>query len=83
MKHVLTVVTFVIGALCFAMFLITVKQDPLTAVPHRASPHTAKWRFLASRYAVPNPKGGSAESIVPDGSMLKPSMTMSTNEVNL
>ena len=33
MKHVLTVVTFVMGALCFAMFLITVKPDPLSAVP--------------------------------------------------
>ena len=33
MKHVLTVVTFVMGALCFAMFLITVKPDALSAVP--------------------------------------------------
>jgi hypothetical protein len=41
-KHVLAVVTFVIGALCFTMFLITVKPDPLSAVTHRASPRTAK-----------------------------------------
>jgi hypothetical protein len=33
MKHILTVVTFVVGALCFAMFLITVKLDPISAVP--------------------------------------------------
>ena len=33
MKHTLTVVTFVVGALCFAMFMITVKSDPLSAVP--------------------------------------------------
>ena len=33
MKDVLTVVTFTLGALCFAMFLITVKPDPLSAVP--------------------------------------------------
>jgi hypothetical protein len=83
MKHVLTVVTFVLGALCFAMFLITVKPDPLTAVPHRASPHPAKWRLLVSRYAVSNPNGETAESIVPDRSSLKPSITKSTNEVNL
>jgi hypothetical protein len=42
MKDILAVVTFVIGALCFAMFLITVKPDPLIAVPHRASPRIAK-----------------------------------------
>ena len=33
MKDVLTVATFVMGALCFAMFLITVKPGPLSAVP--------------------------------------------------
>jgi hypothetical protein len=33
MKHVLTAVTFIMGALCFAMFLITVKPDPPSAVP--------------------------------------------------
>jgi hypothetical protein len=32
MKHVLTVVTFLLGALCIAMFLITVRPTPLTAV---------------------------------------------------
>ena len=33
MKDFLSVVTFIMGALCFAMFLITVKPDPLSAVP--------------------------------------------------
>jgi hypothetical protein len=33
MKHTLTVITFVVGALCFAMFMITVKPDPVSAVP--------------------------------------------------
>ena len=45
MKHTLTVVTFVVGALCFAMFMITVKPDPLSAVPPgqaRAS-QTSEW----------------------------------------
>jgi len=28
MKHVLSVVTFAMAAICFAMFLITVKPDP-------------------------------------------------------
>lgn len=42
MKHVLTVVTFVMGALCFAMFLITVKPDPLTAVPSPGKPAHCK-----------------------------------------
>jgi hypothetical protein len=42
MKHVLSVVTFVVVAMCFVMFLITVKPDPLIAVPHRASPRIAK-----------------------------------------
>ena len=38
MKHTLTVVTFVVGALCFAMFMITVKPDPLSAVPQPGKP---------------------------------------------
>jgi hypothetical protein len=42
MKHILTVVTFVMGGLCFAMLLITVKPDPLRAVPSPASPRIAK-----------------------------------------
>jgi hypothetical protein len=33
MKDILTVVTFVMVAMCFAMFLITAKPDPLSAVP--------------------------------------------------
>jgi len=33
MKHTLTVVTFILAALCFAMFLITVKPDALSAFP--------------------------------------------------
>ena len=35
MKDILTVITFVMGAPCFAMFPITVKPDPLSAVPTR------------------------------------------------
>ena len=33
MKNVLSVVTFVVGALCFVLFLILVKPDALSAVP--------------------------------------------------
>ena len=33
MKNVLSVVTFIMGALCFAMLLITRKPDALSAVP--------------------------------------------------
>jgi hypothetical protein len=42
MKYILTVVTFVMGALCFAMFLITVKPDPLGAVPPPGKPAHCK-----------------------------------------
>ena len=42
MKDFLSVVTFIMGALCFAMFLIMVKADPLSAVPNRTSPRIAK-----------------------------------------
>ena len=42
MKHILTVVTFVMGGLCFAMFLIKVEPGPLSAVPNRTSPRIAK-----------------------------------------
>ena len=33
MKDVLSVVTFIMGALCFAMFLIALKLDAVSAVP--------------------------------------------------
>ena len=42
MKHTLTVITFVLGALCFAMFVITVKLDPLSAVPQPGKPAHCK-----------------------------------------
>jgi hypothetical protein len=42
MKHNLTVVTFVAGAPCLAMFLITVKPDPLSAVPQPGKPEHCK-----------------------------------------
>jgi hypothetical protein len=40
MKHTLIVVTFVVGALCFAMFMITVKSGSVQSA-NRASPRTA------------------------------------------
>ena len=42
MKHVLSVVTFVMVAMCFAMFLIMVKADPLSAVPPPGKPAHCK-----------------------------------------
>jgi len=42
MKHTLTVVTFVVGALCFAIFMITLKPDPLSAVPQPSKPAHCK-----------------------------------------
>ena len=50
MKDILTVVTFVMGALCFAMFLITVKPDPLSAVPTLVKP--AHCKIAVSREPV-------------------------------
>ena len=50
MNDILTVVTFVMGALCFAMFLITVKPDPLSAVPTRGKP--AHCKMAVSREPV-------------------------------
>ena len=50
MKHILTVVTFFMGALCFAMFLITVKPDPLSAVPPPGKP--AHCEMAVSRESV-------------------------------
>ena len=41
MKDRLSVVTFIMGALCFVLFLILVKPDALSEVPHRASPRMA------------------------------------------
>ena len=42
MKDILTVVTFVMVAMCFAMFLIGVKPHPLSAVPTRVKPAHCK-----------------------------------------
>jgi hypothetical protein len=50
MKHVLSVVTFVMVAMCFAMFLITVKADPLSAVPPPGKP--AHCKLAVSREPV-------------------------------
>ncbi len=50
MKHFLTVVTFLMGALCFAMFLIMVKPDPLSAVPTPGKP--ARCKLTLSRDPV-------------------------------
>ena len=50
MKNVLSVVTFVMVAMCFAMFLITVKADPLSAVPPPGKP--AHCKLAVSREPV-------------------------------
>ena len=42
MKNVLSVVTFIMGALCFAMFLITLKPDAPSAVPPPGKPGHCK-----------------------------------------
>jgi hypothetical protein len=41
-KDILTVVAFVMVPMCFAMFLITVKPDLLSAVPTRVEPAHCK-----------------------------------------
>jgi hypothetical protein len=50
MKDVLSVITFVMGALGFAMFPITVKPDALDAVPSPGKP--AHCKLAVSREAV-------------------------------
>ena len=57
MKHVLTVVTFIMGALCFAMYLITVKPNQLSAVPPPVKPAHDKWFVISfpkdARHSAP------------------------------
>ena len=50
MKDVLSVVTFVMAVVCFVTFLITVKPDPLIAVPPPSKP--AHCKMTASRAPV-------------------------------
>jgi hypothetical protein len=50
MKDVLSVVTFIMGALCFAMLLITRKPDALSAVPSPGKP--AHCKLAVSREPV-------------------------------
>ena len=42
MKHVLSVVTFVMAAICFVMLMITVKPDELSAVAAPSKPAHCK-----------------------------------------
>jgi hypothetical protein len=58
MKDVLSVVTFVMGALGFAMFLITVKPDALSAVP-------SPGKLTHCKLAV------SREPVVPVGNVIR------------
>jgi len=50
MKHVLSVVTFVMAAMCFAMLLITVKPDAHGTVTAPSKP--AHCKIAASREPV-------------------------------
>jgi invasion protein IalB len=42
MKDVLTLMTFALGAVCFVMFVSTVKPDAMSAVPPPAKPEVCK-----------------------------------------
>ena len=66
MKNVLSVVTFIMGALCFAMFLITPKPDALSAVPSPGKPAHCKMTVSRAPVCRSDPNSGNAESIVPD-----------------
>ena len=50
MRDILSVVTFVMAAMCFAMLLITVRPDPLSAVPSPGKP--ARCKLAISREPV-------------------------------
>ena len=50
MKNVLSVVTFIMGAPCLAMFLITLKPDATSAVPSPGKP--AHCKITVSREPV-------------------------------
>jgi hypothetical protein len=45
MKDVLGVVTSVMGALYFLVFLITLKPDAVSAVPHMVRTEVSQWRM--------------------------------------
>jgi len=50
MKHVLSMVTFVMAGICFVIFMITVKPDELSAVASPSKP--AHCKMVASRAPV-------------------------------
>jgi hypothetical protein len=56
MKHVLTVVTFIMGALCFAMYLITVKPNQLSAVPPPVKPAHCKMAISREPVCLSKPE---------------------------
>jgi hypothetical protein len=67
MQHVLSVVTFVMLALCFVVSLTTVKPDARSAVTAPSKPaHCKNGDFLVRRDAVANSNGWSVESIILD-----------------
>ena len=82
MKHVLSLATFVMVALCFAVFLATMKANCSQCnrgTEQARAPQNG--RPLVWWHAVANPNGWSVESVASDRRLL-PSMTKSANEVN-
>jgi hypothetical protein len=63
MKHVLSLATFVMVALCFAVFLANCSQCSRGTEQGRASPND---RPLVWWHAVANPNGWSVESVASD-----------------
>jgi hypothetical protein len=60
MKDILTVVTFVMVAMCFAVFLIAVKPDLLSAIPPPGKP--AHCKVAVSREPVCGSESETRES---------------------
>ena len=46
MKDVLSLTTFAIGALCFVVFVTTVKPDAISGVPASSKPEYCKMQAL-------------------------------------
>jgi hypothetical protein len=62
MKDILSVVAFVMKALCFVLFLIALRPDALSAVTAQSKPAHAKWRLPVRRDALAS---GMAKAVRP------------------
>src|SRR5258708_4337479 len=63
MKDVLSLTTFAIGALCFVVFVTTVKPDAISAVPASSKPEYCKMQASGVSIGVGSRRRSASQAI--------------------